>query len=380
MTGDHMLLAATVIAAFVAGLVLRLPACLIEPLAQHLGVADARTRLLKVIFQFLLVPMMLGSGLLIDKWGSQAVLVVGALLTAMATAGIEFTRRYRHVLLVFLVLAAATAGLATASVVLIPAAFLPHRVVASANLGFVPLTLGFLLAPGVVRTLQGRYGFRRSLQILALVCLVPALPAVLAPSAAFDIPAAPAVTGSALADSRLWLAALLALLYQPLEAALTTWTPAYLKELGHPQATAPVLWWSFWGAFLAARIVIALFIQSGFAPWFIPVLVLLVAITLGHLVGAYSPANGSLALVLLGLCLGPLLPTVVGLVLQKFPAERGAAVGVILASTTLGALLLCPIIDTYARGTSARVVMRIPLGIALAMMGAGLGLALVVAF
>src|SRR5690349_24382992 len=104
MTGNHLLLTATIIAAFVAGLVLRLPSCLTECLAPHLGVAEARTRFLRIFFQLLLVPMMVGSGLLIDKWGAQTVLVIGALLTAIAIASIEFTRLYRHVLPAILVL------------------------------------------------------------------------------------------------------------------------------------------------------------------------------------------------------------------------------------------------------------------------------------
>jgi fucose permease len=378
MTAEQLLLAATVSAAFLAGLVLALPSCLTCPLAEHLAASDRRARLLGVIFQFLLVPMMVGSGLLVDKWGPQPVLVVGVLLSALAIAAIEFTRLYRHALPVVFVLAAAGAALTTSCVVLMPAAILPHRVVASTNLGFIALTLGFLLGPRLATLLRARFGFRRSLQMLALMCLIPALPAVLTPTEAFNLPAPRAGTTDALADPRLWLAALLALLYQPLEGALTAWTPAYLKELGHPRATAPSLLWSFWGIFLAARLIAAMFVQPGFAPWFIPVLVLLAAITLGHLVSAYGPANAGAGLLLIGVCLGPLLPTIVGLVLQMFPGQWGTGVGVTLACTALGGLLLSPLIDSYARRNSARVAIRIPLGLTLMMMGAGLGLALVV--
>ncbi len=377
MTAEHLLLATTLSAAFLAGLVLALPFCLTCPLAQHLAATEARARLLGVIFQILLIPMMLGSGLLVDKWGPHPVLVVGVLLSAVGVAVIEFTRFYRHALPVIFVLAAAAAALSTSCIVLMPGAILPHRVVASTNLGIIALTLGLLLGPGLTRLLQARFGFRRSLQILALICLVPALPAVLTPSEAFDLAPMPAAATNVLADPRLWLAALLALLYQPLEWALTAWTPAYLKELGHPQAVAPGLLWSFWGAFLVARVIAATFVQPGFAPWFIPVLVLLAAITLGNLVGAYRAANGSLGLFLIGLFFGPLLPTIVGLVLQMFPGQWGSAVGVTLACTALGSLVVTPLLDSYARRTSARVAMRIPLGVALTMMGVGLGLALV---
>src|ERR1700676_3765491 len=104
--------------------------------------------------------MMLVSGLLIDKWGPQTVLVLGTLLTALGIASLEFTRTYRHVLPALLGLAAAGAGVSTASAVLMPAAFFPHRQVASTNLGFVACTLGLLLAPALALLPQSHFAMR----------------------------------------------------------------------------------------------------------------------------------------------------------------------------------------------------------------------------
>jgi len=375
MTGEQLLVVTTVSGALVAGLTLGLSGCLTGPLARHLGTSEARARILGAIFQLLLVPMMLVSGLLIDKWGPQAVFVLGTLLTAIGIASLEFTRSTRAIVPVFLALAAAGAGVTTSSVVLMPAAFFPHREVAATNLGYVAFTLGFLLAPGLARLLESHFGFRRSLQVLALICLLPALPAVLAPASVFALPGPPAGGGNVLADPRLWLAALLALLYQPLERSLSAWAPTYLKELGYPQPS-PLLWGSFWGVFLGARLLVVPFVQTGQAPWLLLLLALLAAITLGNLVGAYRPASGALGLLLVGLCFGPLFPTVVGLVLQMFPDQPGTGLGVILSSGAMGSLLFPPLIDIYARKASARMAMRIPLGFALAMMGPALVLAL----
>jgi len=376
MTGEQLLLVSTVAGAVVAGLLWAWSSSLSGLLARHLGTSEAKAKVLGAIFQLLLVPMMLVSGLLIDKWGPQAVLILGTLFTALALALFEFTRSSRRVPLAFLVLAIAVAGVSTASVVMMPLALYPRREAASTNLGFIAFTMGFLVAPGLTRLLQSQFGLRRSLQLLALICLVPALPAVLTPASAFTPPPPAAGAGNLLADPRLWLAALIALLYQPLESSLSAWTPAYLKELGFPQPTAPILWWSFWGVFLGARLLTAAFVQHGNAPWFILLLALLAAITLGNLVGAYRPASGGLGLLLVGLSFGPLLPTVVGLVLAMFPDQPGPACGVMLASGALGSLLFPPVIDAYARRTSARVAMRIPLGLALVIMGPALVLAL----
>jgi fucose permease len=317
--------------------------------------------------------MMLVSGWLIDKWGPQVVLVLGTLLTAFGIASLEFTRTYRHALLAILAVAAAGAGVTTASVVLMPAALSPHRQAAATNLGYVAFTLGALLAPGLSRLLRERFGFRRSVQILALICLLPAVPAVLTA----DYPRHPAAAANVLAAPGLWLACLIALLYQPLEGSLNSWAHTYLKELGYPQRTAPLLWWSFWGAFLGARLLAACFLHDGFAPWLILLLALLSAVTLGNLVGAYRPTSGGLGLLLVGLSFGPLFPTLVGVVLHLFPHQPGTTLGAVLASAAAGSLLFPPFMEICARRTSARLAMRIPMVVALLLMAPALVLALV---
>jgi fucose permease len=375
MTGMQLVLAATLSGAFVAGLVLALPAALARPLAKHLGIAEGKATALAVVLQLLLVPLMLVSGLAIDHWGPQSVFVLGALLTAFGIASLELTRSYRQVLLAVLLVAVAAAGISTASVVLMPQALWPQREAASANVGYVFFTLGLLLAPGLTDRLQQRVGFRRTLQLLALLCFLPAIPAVLAPAA--DFGQAPPSAGHVLSDPRLWLAALIALLYQLLEGSLQAWAHTYLKELGYPQRSAALVWWSFWVVFLGSRVLAAVGVQAGFAPWLILLLALLSAVTLGNLVGAYQPASGGLGLMLVGLSFGPLFPTVVGIVLSLFPGEAGAAVGVVLASATVGSLLFPPCIDYFADRTSARLAMRIPMGVALAITAPALVLALI---
>jgi fucose permease len=238
----------------------------------------------------------------------------------------------------------------------------------------IAFTGGYLLAPGLVRLLQRRFGFRGSLQILAILCLLPVVPAILTESAAFPHPAAG--TANVLADPLLGLTALLAFLYPPLEGSLRTWAPAYVSELFHPKAAPPIIWGAFWGVFLAARL-LAIFVPLKFAPWLLLGLALLAAITLGNEIGAYRPASGGLGLLLVGFALGPLLPTMIGLSLHLFPVQQGTALGVVLGSAALGSLIWPPLIQAFARRAKARRVMLVPLGFALAITLAALVLELV---
>src|SRR5207302_263671 len=86
-------------------------------------------------------------------------------------------------------------------VALMPAAILPGQEVASANLGFVAFTLGALLTPSLVNVLNRKFGFRRGLQLVALLCVLPVLLAGGTASVDFPAPlpadAARAVRGDA---------------------------------------------------------------------------------------------------------------------------------------------------------------------------------------
>src|SRR5262249_41118680 len=147
--GSHVLIATTAGGALSAGGIWSLPSCLKTPLAQHVRLHEKRAHVLGAVAPLGLVLTMLVSGTLIDKWGVQAVLLGGLLLTALALIGLECSRSWRTAVLVLLGLGAAGACVASASVLLMPRAFFPRNPVASTNLGFVFFTLGALAAPAL---------------------------------------------------------------------------------------------------------------------------------------------------------------------------------------------------------------------------------------
>src|SRR5260370_23450743 len=98
-------------------------------------------------------------------------------------------------------------------------AFIPGSATASLNLGIAFFALGALITPVLVDVLSSVWTFRWVALVLAILCLFPALFAVLTNGQQF--PAAPHHADSSwLASSAaVWLAGLRLFLYAPLEAS-----------------------------------------------------------------------------------------------------------------------------------------------------------------
>src|SRR5262249_22326134 len=80
MNDSYLLIATVSACAWLAGAIFALPGAVTVSLGQHLHLPEGRGRVLHTLFLLLLVPMMLVSGLLIDKWGVQTLLLIGTLL------------------------------------------------------------------------------------------------------------------------------------------------------------------------------------------------------------------------------------------------------------------------------------------------------------
>src|SRR5689334_2995650 len=78
-----------------------------------------------------LVPMMLLSGVLIDRWGVRGVMAMGSVVTALAIYSLALKPTYSRAFAAILLAGLGAAGLSTASIVLMPRAFFPTQVAAS---------------------------------------------------------------------------------------------------------------------------------------------------------------------------------------------------------------------------------------------------------
>jgi fucose permease len=356
MPGSQGLLVTAICAAFAVGVILPLPVTLRLSLARHVGGNETRTTL-RLVFLLTLVPMYLVSGFLVDHWGLQEGLVMGALGTAVGLASLGLSREPRAALGAMALVGAGLALLHTALAALLPAAF-AARPTTAASLGYLVVALGSLLSSQLLPYLEKSMSLRQGLLVLALVLLVPAGAAGFTPAHHFPLPQAAANMPELLADPRVWLAGLVLFLYYPLESLLLSWAPAYLAELGlSPRGAATVLA-GYWAAFLATRWLLAI-VPETLVPWLLLTLVVAVAVTLGNLSGSYRPTGGMWGLWTVGASLGPIFPSLIGLVFGMFPEHLALAFGIALAVGSCSGLLLEPVLESFARRHDVRHTMRL---------------------
>jgi MFS family permease len=376
-----------VASALTCGTVLALPGCIRQPLAQRLGLSDARINLLLAGVTLTMIPLLPLAGLLIDHAGMEHVLIAGSLLAALGISLLALNENFATSVATVLLLGVASACLLTGTAVLLPVTFFVGKPAAGMNLGFAVVGLGIVLTPPVCHQLKlvadlSGLRWRKSLLLLALFCLLPALVAALTPANLFpnDRHADPQRL-PLFQDSIFWVAGLACFLYLPLEAALVTWATGNLPGLGYKPRQAAWLLGGFWAAFLLSRVLMALVFDA--APWanakpawLLAGLALCLAVGIGNLAGTASHVNIAFGLVLVGCFCGPIYPTLAGFVVGRFPKEPGTAFGTMQSLGALASLLAAPMIAFHARDTTVHRALRLPLVAALLLAAAALVLGL----
>jgi fucose permease len=385
LTSFHELVPVTIASAFVFGMVLSLLGSIKLPLAERLGLDEARVGGLLAALNLAFIPMMLASGILVDKLGVRGVIIGGAILTGTALVLLAFANTYRAALYSLLGIGAGAACLSTGSMVLMPRAFFENNAAASANLGNVFFGLGALATPALAEVLERGMGLRQTLSLLALVALTPALAAAVGPAEAYALS-----EGSSgdlviiVLTPAVWMTGLVFFLYSPVEGALATWASTYLTQLGFGRRKAALLLCAFWLTFLGARLAASYFQQRELLPrnsepWLIVFLGVGAGVMLANLAGTHSRNVAGTGLLLTGAFLGPIFPTLVGALFDNTSAARhGTAFGAMYAMGSTGSVVLAPIIGAFARRHSVRTALRLPAIAALALAGLALVLALMI--
>ena len=376
MIGSQAVLAVTVSSAFLFGMIIVLLSCLRPQLAGRLGIAEEQVTGLWAMMNLILVPLMLLAGILADIWDVRGMVLVGSLLTSLALVVLLSATTVRAARMAFLVMAIGGAFLSAGAMVLMPRAFFgPYEPAASLNMGNVFFALGALVTPALTDVLLRGFGFRRTLGFLALACLVPAVLIAFTRNLGLE----PGASGGAqrlevlslLLEPRLWLAGLVFFLYAPLEGCLHTWGTAYLQNMGHPERRVGQMIFGFWCCFLGGRLLAAFFQHWRFPQesWtWVVILALLVMVVLANLAGTVRRASAAWGILLLGLFLGPIFPTLVGTLFAQYGANPGTAFGVMFAIGSAGSLLLAPLIGASFNRRNAQTALRVPLALAILLL------------
>lgn len=350
-----------VVAALAAGGLLTVAPHLGRRAVMRLSLSELQSTGLQAAFHVALLFLLPLAGFLIDAWGPRTLLSTGSLLAATAVALLTVSRGFGGAMVGILLLGNATACTWTASVILMPAGFGSGHPVAAINLGFVVLGLGLLLGTWLPEMFAARIDERRGLGMLALLALLPALLAAVTSEPARPPVAAPAA--ELLRQPAFWLVAAALFFCLPVELALTKWVERYLTEVGHVEWRLAWLRGGFGLAFLLGRLAAAAtwergWLGPGAGPWLVLVLALIAAMVLGNLAGASGRRGPILALLCMGAMVGPLTPTLLGLLLERTPqAHWGTAVGGTLPLGLAGPHLLLPLLSVYTRRVAARHVL-----------------------
>jgi fucose permease len=370
MTAFQDVTAVCIVGAFAFGIILVMLVSLRPALGKRLNLSEAGVDWLVGSFHLALIPMMLVSGLAVDHLGARPITIAGSIISSVALFMLAQGAKHATAQGAILLLGAGGAFLSTSSIILMRAAFNTSNEAASQNLGNVFFGLGALLAPALTQILVERLGFRPALKFLAVVLLIPALIAGLTQSGAFPTEDAADSLANVLTSGPVLIAGLAFLLYGPLEGSLGFWATRYLTGIGFRERAADWLVTAFWLAFLSARLGMGLAQRNGvprFPPQagFIVIFSIAAAAALGNLVGARTRVSAAVGLLLVGACLGPIFPTLVGMLLDSFQQQRGTAYGAMFSIGATGSLFLPPMIGVYARRSTLQRAMRIPMILAL---------------
>lgn len=319
---------------------------------------DERDRVMR---RYVLLPAILVfplAGLVCDSFGAKSATLFGLLAVGVALGMLAVTPK--SVVNLF-GLAAGAAFLAVGSIGWMPSLLgSPGRTVEAMNLGFFGIGLGSLAGPMLTRQSLRWLGARGTLFSAAALSLVSF--GLLSRAEGEPIVA----TTLAHPDLRFWLMAAALAIFIPVECGLRSWIEPFAGDLRDRRpAVVRTRLIGFWAAYLAARLVTYWFVRTDFESWFLMGCALVAAMTLGNLVGTYASSSGSLGYWLVGFCLGPVLPGLLGMLENAAPGRFGLVVGVLLSLAAVYQTLVGPVLAKSTR--SPREAMRLPILVTLAL-------------
>lgn len=370
----NLLQPTVIVGLFAAGMGVALVGSVKVALARRLNIDESRVGGLVSTFGFVMIPVVLLMGVLIDLLGKEIVLISGSVFMASALVVLARSKAYWQALLGVLLLSAGWATSINVLNVLMPSTFHGSNVYAT-NVGNSLFGIGAFLTPIVVAFLTRRMGFTSGLLVLAafaftfgLLALGSHCPEVVQNE---SVQNATADASSFWSNRIMWLCALALFFYLPLEATMAAWFTTYLGDNGVKEGIASALLSAFWLAFVVSRLTVAfniLQLPPGSETTVILVASLAGVVTLTGVVLGHDARLAGVLVIAAGLVFGPVFPTLMAVLLSHCePAMHGRAVGLFFALGGLGWTTIPVLIGAYARRTNVQQAFSIAVGAAVGL-------------
>ena len=369
------LFAAAVAGQFLFGIVLALPGTLfgLPAWTAALGFdVAAQARLLVVFFagQFVCTAL---AGTLVDRVGCQRVLAAGSLLIGIAMVLLAGASTADGANLPAVLLAAGGASINASSNTLISVVYGERR---GAMLSLMATfgASGALATPGIFAGDLDPSGVALRLWAVALGALVAAI-APLAIAPAHEHVSGPSLAGAISLLKQRPLLGLIGLLVLDFgdEAVMAGWTAAFTIAV-FPGSSGGLIVGLYWGGLCLGRVLTPLLLAR--APKLVLVLVASLTAATAILAMACAPTTTVLAIavVIAGLAVGPMAPTIVSVAGDRYPRQMGAAIGLLLSIAQVGGMVLPWLTGRATIAYGYRAGLVVP---ALAALGIACGTALV---
>ncbi|GAB4190807.1 MAG: MFS transporter [Roseiflexaceae bacterium] len=284
------------------------------------------------------------AGPLIDRFGQRPVVLVGMLVMVLGLAGVTVSPS-----LVLMLACAGLAGVGQGAVdmglnVLMPELF-PGRGAAALNLVNVFFGMGAMVGPAVAGLALRSWSTALPALWLGAALLVGLAPLVSRMAnfpAELQSPAERTQGGPLLRSPLLWALGVLILVYVGVETGIGGWAPTYLTATTTLDSAGGALATSaFWMALMLGRLG-ATFLGTRMAPTTLISIALTGAVAGGGLlmVGVGSVPLTVAAVLLLGLCFGPIYPTTLALTTATFRRAPGTATSVVATLGSVGGMVV----------------------------------------
>jgi len=206
------------------------------------------------------------------------------------------------------------------------AAVNPDNQTSVINLGGAIYGKGALLLPFLRAYLFELLSFRGALKLLAMAMAVFVVPVLLSSypqiQSDFDL----STVLELIQNGAIWSAALVLFCGVGLEFSMAIWATTYLQDVGWNKKRASILFSLFWLALMVGRLVAARFITPENSSIAIQAMVLVAAEIVGLMIFSSKRPVGAIAVVAMGLSLGPIAPTTIGITFAKFPPSDYSSV------------------------------------------------------